>query len=309
MRRILSLFLLSPLLLSATDYTFVDLNSPWHFGAEFEMDPKGRPWHIETSGTWIGKGDLRHHDGGISLANAFASVYYSQFLSPQHALSWQVGYTFQRFDFEKNPRFEQKDFHYGLVSLAYITHGVEDWRWVVSGGLTANLQMLDEIGKSLVGYGFVWGRYVFQLTVGLHIGFFGYVGAQNGYLLPVLGIDWLITDKWKLNAVMPLDLSLDYIFTKEWTASLGWAAFGGPYRFPWRYKGGKEGFKDGILQFYSSGVDLSLNYDTLNNVRACVGAGYSFGGWAQIKNSHDRHGKYFKYDGAPYALAELDFTF
>lgn len=309
----LSLLLSAATCLSASDYTFVDLNSPWHFGNELEITPKGHPWHFDTDIGTIGEAKVTTHGKAkgthIRNSSAFASFYYSHFLNQNNALSWQLAYNFVRFDWDHNPRFSQKDFHYGVASLAWISHSMEDWRWVVMAGLTANLQMLGDFGKSAVGYSLVWGRYAYELTFGLHVGFFGYAGAQNGLLLPIFGADWTISDKWKLTAVMPLDLSLDYIFTERWYASLSYTTFGGPYRFPWRYKGGTERYKDGIFKFYSKGLDLSLNYTYETTFQARIAGGYNFGGWALIKDRHDRHAKYYKYNGAPYGIAELSVTF
>lgn len=306
-------FCSASLSLLGSDYTFVDLNSPWHFGSEFDVTPESRPWHLDTDVGWIGSAKVRSpgsvKGSHINNGSAFASFYYSHFVNETNALSWQLAYNYLHFGWKANPRFSQENFHYGIASLAWISHSMEDWRWVVMGGVTANLQMLDEFGKSAVGYTLVWGRFAYELTFGVHVGFFGYAGVQNGLLLPILGIDWMISDKWKINAVLPLELSLDYTLAKRWLASLSFATFGGPYRFPWRYKGGTEKFKDGIFKFYSRGVDLSLTYTYETTVTGRVAAGYNFGGWILIKDRHDRHSRYYKYDGAPYAIAEFSITF
>lgn len=298
--------------LHATDYTFVDLNSPWNFGKGPDAESKSRPWHIEADYTTIGKAKVRTRGKakGTHIRNSSStlSLYRSQFLDETNSLSWQLGYNFMRFDWKGNPRFDQKDFHYGTLSLAWISHGMEDWRWVLLGGVTANIEYLGNFGKSAVGYAMVWGRYAYELTFGIHIGFFGYAGVQNGLLLPILGFDWTINEKWRIKAVAPL-VSLDYTLAKGWFASLSYNTFGGPYRFPWRYKGGVEKFKNGIFKFYSSGVDLSLNYSYETILNACIGGGYNIGGWALIKDKRDRHAKYYKYNSAFYGLAELDFTF
>lgn len=311
MRKTILFLLTSPLLL-ATDYTFVDLNSPWHFGMEFDEKNKGLHWHVEGEALYVGEAKITTHgpfEGSkFTSATAIGSLYYSHFLNETNALSWQLAYNYFMFDWKENPRFSQRNFHYGLASMAWISHGMDDWRWVVSGGLTANLQMLDEFGRSAVGYGFIWGRYVYNLNVGLHAGLFGYGGANNGRALPILGVDFTL-NKWKLFVIMPLDLSLEYHFSDRWFGSLAMSSLGGPYRFPWRFSGGKGRFENGIFEFYSRGLDLTINYNYETTFGARFGAGYNFGGWALIKDEHNRHGRYYKFDGAPYALGELAFTF
>lgn len=313
MRYRIPLFLFASGSLAASDYTFVDLNSPWHFGHEYQVTPESLHWHIDTDFAAIGKAKVttsgKAKGTHIYNSTGFASLYYSHFINEANALSWQLGYNYIRFDWKDNPRFSQKNFHYGIASLAWISHGMEDWRWVVLGGVTANLQMLGDFGKSAVGYGLVWGRYVWELTFGLHIGFWGYAGVKNGLLLPILGFDWMINDKWKLNAVLPLELSLDYTISPRWYASVSYTTFGGPYRFPYRFKGGTEKFEDGIFKFYSRAVDISLNFVYETTVSGYIAGGWNFGGWALIKDKHDRHAKYYKYGSAPYIVGAFSITF
>lgn len=310
-KKLLYLTCLSTPLL-ATDYTFVDLNAPWHFGAEFSMKDKGHPWHFEGDFYTIGDAKVttsgKAKDSKITNSTAYAALYYSHFLGNDNALSWQLGYSYLRFKWDENPRFSQDQFHYGLASLAWVSNSMENWRWVVSTGVNADLEWLDQFNKSAVYYGFVWGRYAYALTVGIHIGFFGYAGIGTGYMLPVLGLDWQ-GGKWKFTAVLPLDLSVDYYFTSHFFTSLGFTTFGGPYRYPRRFRGGEQKYHDGIFKYYSKGMDLSFTYDYDTFIKICAGGGWNFGGWVLIENSHGNHGKYYKYDGAPYALVEIAGTF
>lgn len=299
-------------ILSAADYTFVDLNAPWHFGADFSTQKKTRPWHIEADYQTVGKAKFRTHgvrDTKISSQTAYGSVFYSHFVNDTNALSWQLGYNYLRFDWDKNPRFHQKDFNYGMASLAWVSHSLEQWRWVMTAGVSVDLEWLKSFHESAVYYGLLWGRLAYNQNTGLHIGFFGYAGVQNGYLLPVLGVDWKFGDAWRVNAIFPFDFSVDYYFNCNWFASLSSSSFGGPYKFPRRFRGGVDKFHDGIFQYYSTGADLSLSCDYNSYFRARVAGGYNFGGWVMIKDKHDRHGRYYKFKEAPYGIVEMSATF
>ncbi len=299
---------LAPLALLATDYAFVDLDHPW------EIDKK-YPWHFETDGRIVGSADFEHSSGKGSLHYKDAHIfgYYNHFWNPKNAFSLQLGYTYMQLDWEKNPRFDQKNFHLGLASVAVISNQLERWRWVVNLGATVDTTTFD-FGKSSVYYGLLWGRYSFLQSVGVHAGIFAFTGVHTTYTLPVIGFDWFIGSRWKLNAVFPIDFSLTYKFDKFWSTEISWATFGGPYHYPWRVNGGENGrhhdrFHDAIVEVYSRGIEWDLNYNYLNNFFAGIGVGCNFGGWLLVRDHNGRHGKYYKYNSAPYAQANLAITF
>ena len=223
-------------------------------------------------------------------------------------MSWKVGYSFLDFNWLKNPRFREHDYHFVNASLGWVSTSVKDWRWILSTGVSVDAQTFD-FGHSGVYYGMMWGRYSFSPTIGMHIGWAGYVGVENGYMLPIVGIDWQVGQHWRFNGIFPINLSIEYLFNKNWSTALEVASFGRPYRFPMRIHGGNEHFRNGIFEVYSKGLELDLKFHTGNAFRASVGGGWNFGGWILIKNHDNSHAKYYKYDGAPYAQGKLEFTF
>lgn len=304
MKKIL-LGMLAPVALLATDYAFVDLDRPWEIACDY-------PWHFEADGRTVGSAtfDNPHKSKGSHLTYSDAHVfgYYSHFLNPNNALSWQLGYTYMRLNWDKPDRFDQKNFHLGVASLAYISTGLDRWRWIVNLGLTVDTTTFD-FGHSSVYYGLLWGRYAFRQNFGVHGGLFGITGVHTTYTLPVIGFDWTIAQKWQLNAVFPLDFSLTYHFNNMWSAALFWETFGGPYHYPWRVNGGQGRFRDAIVEVYSKGLELDLNFDFRKNFHAGIGGGYNFGGWLLVRNHEGRHGRYYKFNSAPYAQANLAITF
>ncbi len=303
-RSLFLLCLLSPALLSAVDYAFVDI--------DYERATNRRfPWHLVGDYRKIGKAEfttdsVKHSH--VFYTDAHASAYYSHFLNPNNALSWELGYTYLRFDWDENPRFDQEDFYNALASVAWISNSLERWRWIFNIGATVDGQTFN-FGNSGVYYGLAWGRYQYRDTLGLHVGLFGYTGIKNNYVLPVLGADWNFACKWKLNAIFPLKFSLQYAIAEHWSTDLAYSTFGGPYKFPRRVDGGHGKYHDAIFSVYSSGVEWDLKFNVDCRFWASVGAGWNFGGWILIKNSHNQHGKYYKYDSAPYAQANLAFNF
>ena len=292
-----------PATVLATDYVFVDLDHPW------EID-RCYPWHFEADARKVGAADfedLKHSK--LKYADAHAFGYYSHFWNEKNAFSLQLGYTYMHLDWENSARgIEQSNFHLGLASFAVISNALDRWRWVVNLGMTVDTTTFD-FGHSSVYYALLWGRYAFLKNVGVHAGFFGFTGVHTTYILPVIGFDWFITSKWKLNAVFPIDFSLTYNFAPSWETALSISNFGGPYRYPWRVNGGSGQFKDAVLDVYAKGLELDLNYNYKKHLFLGVGAGWNFGGWILVRDRNGRHGDYFDFNSAPYVQANAAITF
>ncbi len=279
-----------------TDYCFVNHRHPVHFDGEFRD---------------VGKAKFRTRsvkDSHAEYQDAHAFLYYSHYLTPLNSLSWKVGYSYLDFNWPKNPRFREDDYHFVNASLGWVTNSVKDWRWILSTGVSVDAQTFN-FGESGVYYGMMWGRYCFSPTIGMHIGWAGYIGVKNGYLVPILGIDWRTGKNWRFNGIFPINLSIEYLFNKYWSAAAEIAAFGRPYRFPMRIHGGIGRFRNGIFEIFSKGVEIDIKFNTQNAFWASFGGGWNFGGWILIKDHDNHHGKYYKFNGAPYVQGKLAFSF
>lgn len=279
-----------------TDYSFINKSHPVHFEGEFR---DVAPAEFRTH-------SVKHSKAHYQDAHTF--LYYSHFLTPDNALSWKVGYSFLEFDWAKNPRFKGDDYHFANASVAWISTSLKDWRWILSGAASVDTQTWN-FGASGVYYGLMWGRYQFSKVIGMHVGWAGYVGVKNGYMLPIVGIDYQPTNHWQINAIFPINISVKYLFDPHWSTSLEWATFGRPYRFPMRAHEGKGDYHNGIFEIYSKGIELDLNFQTGYTLSASAGIGWNFGGWIFIKDAHNHHGKYYKFDDAPYGQCKFTLTF
>ncbi len=279
-----------------TDYGFVSKDHPVHFDGEYRYvwDARFRTHSVKGS-----------HE---TYQDAHGFLYYSHYLTPNNSLSWKVGYSFLDFNWARNPRFRGDDYHFVNASVGWVSTSVKNWRWVLSTGVSVDAQTFN-FGQTGVYYGLMWGRYCYSPTLGMHIGWAGYVGVQNGYLVPILGIDWHPSKHWQINGIFPVNVSIEYLFDCHWAAAVEVASFGRPYRFPMRAKNGIGRFHNGIFEVYSTGVELDLKYKLRHALHASVGGGYNFGGWILIKDHDNHHGKYYKFNGAPYAQGKLTFTF
>ena len=289
-------FVLSSSFVLITDYGFIDHKHPVHFEAEYRA---------------VGKAEFRNKpvkDTHEKYADGKARLFYSHDITPDNTLSWGVSDTYLKFDWPQNPRFTGDHYNFAGASLAWVSTSVTDWRWILGTAATVDASDFN-FGKTGVYYGLMWGRYHYSKDVGLHLGWTGFAGVHNGYLLPIIGVDWKFKQNWKLKAIFPVDFSLHYNFATDWSLILAAKSFGRPYRFPMRVHGGIGKFHNGIFQVYSTGAELNLNYSHSNFFTAEIGGGWNFGGWTFIEDSQGHQGKYFRFNGAPYAQANFAFTF
>ena len=115
--------------------------------------------------------------------------------------------------------------------------------------------------------------------------------------------------KWELQAVFPIDLSLNYHFVKNWVTSIVATSLGGPYRFPRKMHDGIGQFEDGIFKIYSTVVEWDLKFVQKNLLQIGAGAGWNFGGWIQMSTENNHHKQYYDFNGAAYARLFATLTF
>jgi len=280
----------------ASNFAFLDPKHHWHLDTTYA---KVAPASFSTRS--VKNTHLRYSEGA-------AALYFSHFLNPHNALSWQVGYTLLDLNWKQNPRFRQKEIRVANASLAWISTGMEEWRWVMRVGGSVDAEHFD-VGHSGVVYGLLWGRYKASPHFYLHMGAFGFGGMHTSYVLPVAGLDYT-WDRWRFNLIFPMDTSLTYSFSPFWSLVLAYMNFGGPYRYPYRaHEGVKPKYHDPIVEIYSTAAALKLRYHYHHYFSATLSGGWNFGGWLLTRNDTGHHGKYYKYDGAPFVEGRITATF
>jgi hypothetical protein len=290
--------------LYASDYTFLNEDlfvrekCVFHFEADFGQVGSAKV----TSG-------LHGHGTSLNYGEGNSSLYFSHFLNQENSLTWQAGANFVNLGWKNNPNHFKNEYTYGISSLTWISHSLERWRWVLNGGVAVDATTFN-FGRSGVYYTMLWGRYAQTEHLGVHLGFFGYYGTHNGYMLPILGVDWQIAKRWEFKGVFPIDLSLTFDITRQLKASILATSLGGPYRFPRRIHGGNDTeFGDGIFKIYSTVLEADLKFIQKNFFQIGAGGGWNFGGWLQLTGSHNHHKTYYQFDGAAYARVFGTLTF
>ncbi len=293
---LIPIFFLSSSFVLVTDYGFVD--------------PK-RVVHLDGSFRAVGGADLKtspYQNTQLHYHDVDGSVYFTKYVNENNSLTTQLGYYQLKVDWPENPRFTEKFYNYGVVSLGWVSHSLDGWKWIFSGALSASAHDVN-LANTGVFYLTGWGRYKLTERAGLHLGVYGYAGVRNIYVLPILGVDFFIGKQWMISAVFPFDVSLRCFLSRRWHIDLAAKSFGNPYRFPQRARGGIGDFKNGIFEIYSAAGELSLNYHLKDRINFSLGGGYNLGGWLLIRDTHNHRGKYYKFGAAPYGEASLGLTF
>ena len=283
--------------IQASDFTFADGKHHFYLDADFAVMGKAK----------FDEPKVVQHTK-MQYAEGTSSLFYNYFVTQNNAVVAQIGVNYMHFGWNQNPRFRQSDFYYGIASLSWVSYSVEKWRWVMNAGISFDAARFD-VGNSGVYYGLLWGRYQYTDTFAFHMGFFGYIGGRNGYLLPVIGMDWWWGRRWDFKLIFPLETSINYHFNRHFVTAVMLTTFGGPYRFPRRAHDGIGRYDNAIFEVYSTGIEWDFKFHNRNNFKAGVGAGYNFGGWILIKNHRNHHGRYYKFDASPYARAYFGVSF
>lgn len=287
--------------LFASDYTFLN---PDMFVREKKV------WHLEADFAKVGSAKITtgHGLGDTNYGEGNAAIYFSHFLNKENSLTWQVGANYLDLGWKENPVFNKNQYTYGITSVTWISHSVNRWRWVLNGGVAVDATTFN-FGESAVWYTMLWGRYAQRENLGVNLGFFAYYGASNGYVLPILGIDWKIAPKWQLNAVFPIDASLTYHFIEHLKASIVATSLGGPYRFPRRVHDGVGKYDNGVFKVYSTVLEADLAFVQKQMIEIGVGGGWNFGGWIQVSEDDHHNKRYYDFDGAAYGRLYATLTF
>jgi hypothetical protein len=312
MRLVYSLIALSTVSLCAAELAPVSpaASYTYEYGfSDYHFIDQDRPWHVEGRGRYVAPAKFEHHRRGhVDYSDADAALYYTQFLDEENSLTYELGYDYLQFKWEKNPRFTQSNFNYLVGSIGYVSTTLDRWRWIANAGFSVDGARLD-FAKSAVGHAMLWGRYHFADCCGVHVGMVGWYGVQNGHGWPIFGFDWNFNDNWSANAIFPVDYSLNYAFDENWSLEAAYSSLGGPYRYPRRAHDGVKGFRDPIFSVHSNGVELILKYKFEHLLRVSIGGGWDFGGWIHIKDTNNHHGKYYHYNSAPFAQGNVELTF
>ncbi|HPE84767.1 MAG TPA: hypothetical protein PLO43_01130 [Chlamydiales bacterium] len=263
----------------------------------------------ENYGTLVAPADIdkRGFDGSTFKYGEAASAYFiNAYIDEHNALSFQLGYGMMKIDWNENPYFNQKYFHDAVFSIAYVSTGLDKWRWIFNLGAHIDAEHWDPINYAFYNFT-MWGRCQALDKLGIHVGMVATSGNERTQALPILGIDWDFLDKWRLALVYPCEGSLNFTPYPFWTISGTYRGFGGYYK-SFHRTGANQPLPKAVVSVFSTGFDLGMTFRN-KSAKLEIYGGYNLGGWMLIENQHGDHKQYVHYDGAPYGGLQASVAF
>lgn len=282
------------------DLTLQDIGSEEMVDSSFDDDS---PFRISARGDWIQRSKInkkhlhrQHVNFHTAEVQGEGIVYYNR--DCKEGISLGIGYNHSRFDWNHNPYFSCKDMNQVSFTAAAFSARLQNWLWQASA--TVNWEPKYSNFADYTNYDLVlWGRYSCHRNANFHIGFLAQTGMKIDQIWPIIGFDWTFCQKWKLNVVFPVNISLVYTINDNWSAAVAGRMFNIRYRF-----GKHEHLKKALLRYYNNGVELAINYSQ-GPLYANLHAGMTLWGQFRISDSNNKHKKHFDMDPAPYVGGEL----
>lgn len=237
----------------------------------------------------------RHHH--LTYKQGIVLGTYKHKLESDRKLKFGLGYMGTEFHFSHHPRttsFKERHFDNLLVQLGASTKELERWKWDAELGMQINTEHFH-LSRYTFFSGMLHGRHDWRENCHLHVGILGFSGMRYSRMLPIIGFDYKFSNKWKLNAVFPLNTSIVYSITEQLALDAG-------IRFMLsRQRLGDSGhYKRGLVAYTNWGAEVGLNYALNQYVRFNVHLGESFAGRMRISTKHDHHRKHLRLDPALY---------
>lgn len=231
----------------------------------------------------------------FDIHSGFYNLFYVYYFNENNSLTPGVAYSHFRFGWDENPFFSQKNFRNVQTSLSYLTRSLENWMWIAGVTWSQDLNHFSNWRQYGLLTAVLWGRGYIRPDFHIHGGAVGYRGLEGGKILPIFGIDWIITPKWVVNAIFPYIYSITYYLDANWSFMFKGSPFSGRYRAK-----EDEPHPKSIFRYRSFGIDMNVYFRIKNYFAFQLYWGYNFGGELYIKNRKGKNANYFKFKDAPY---------
>jgi hypothetical protein len=263
------------------------------------------PFNVSVNFDWVKKTDIRdgYYKGDcVNFAEAIADAGMGIYYCPayQEGAGVALGYTATLLDWKQNPWYHQNHFHTLTLSLKGFSHRLDRWLWKAQ--LDTNLDATEWDYKEYLTFDLLlWGRYEYCEHIGVHVGLIAETGMKMDRVYPILGADWQISKRWRLNAIFPVNVSLEYMLNRHWSFALAGRVFNSRHRT-------KKDEGKLLVRYQNSGAELAVKYEN-KNMSANVHAGSTLGGLIRIADSNNHHPHHYHLNSSLYAGAEVALSF
>ncbi len=231
---------------------------------------------------------LRYHQTDISFSytHPFCSTF---------GLVFGANWVQTLVDWPENPDFNETLFNYIGFSTGGFIKPSEEWMWTATATAFLDTEILSLVDYAL--YQVVLnGQFICSKKLELDFGFILELGLNKEKIWPILGFVYSPTPEWKLSAVYPVNVSLEYKILPCLKAAAALRFLRNRHRvLP------EEPNSQGIFEYQDWGGEGDLIYAPYPwlSIKGYVGS--TFDGYLKMTNRHDEDAHYFKYGGAFYS--------
>ncbi|MEM1283300.1 MAG: hypothetical protein AAGG81_07080 [Chlamydiota bacterium] len=305
----LNLFLIFCTLLTLSSPLYCDIDDDI-FGLEDIDEPQEHPGPFRIEGefdsvasTHFKKDGFRDQKMSFSNWRGSTGMAFCYLAYAREAYAAGVAYNYARLCWDENPFFHQTDFSQVSFLLRLFSNRFCDWIW--QGQLAVNVDANQWNFSYYTNYDLVlWGKYDYNDLTNLHLGVIVQTGMKMDRVYPVVGFDYKYNKCWKLNAVFPVNISLEYCYDCCLTAALAMRFFDVRYRV-----NKNENLSMGLFSYRNSGVEFALLYEDNPRLEGNIHVGSTLGGMLRISDRDNKHPKHFKLEPALYVGGELVWSF
>jgi hypothetical protein len=235
-----------------------------------------------------------HRHRAIRFSEERAIGRYTHHIDDLNGMTCGVGYLGTQFHFSHRPKFNQKHFDNLLLEIGAYTKEIDKWRLDANLNIQMNTEHLS-LSRYTFFTGLLHGQYKWHEKRNLHIGILSYSGMRYSRVLPVIGIDYKPSEKWKLNLIFPLNVSAVYSINSNWSTEVGLRYFLARQRLQ-----DDDRLSRGLVAYRNWGAEAGINYKCGDRITFNAHVGESLGGRMRVSHRDDRHRHHYEIKSAPY---------
>ncbi len=240
--------------------------------------------------------ELRYRQWDIAYA-------YTHPFSPVYGLIFGAGWVGSEVSMQDNPEFKETIFNYVNFSVGGFTNAFNNWTWTLTLGIFLDSEVFSLLDYSLY-QGVLWGKYNLCSALDFNCGLITEIGLNKEKIWPIFGFTFTPSPDWRLNAVYPINMSLEYDFLSCWTAAASIRLLRNRHRVQ-----ENEPNPRGIFEYHTWGGEFDLIFSPFDWFSIKGFAGSTADGDLKVTNRNDKHGTHFKFRGSFYTGANAILSF
>lgn len=261
------------------------------------------PLHIGAESLYIGKAGISNDKGASGHLHFHKNMAFLSMIVPvcrTIIFIPRFEYSEMYFDWNKNPKFSQKNFSYLKGGLILYTNELDRWEWIVRADYNMDTAHFFSTRFALFN-ALLWGKYELFQKWHYHVGATGYVGLEGGMLYPIIGLDYKPNKNWIIKLIFPIMYSVEYHLGKYWHFEL----MGRPLKERFRINKAAPQ-PESVFSYSSIGAEANIRFEIPRRLEIVLFGGCNFGGNYYIKDQGGHNPLYTDVGAAPYIGGKID---